>query len=222
MKLLHYLLTAGVASLCACTVAPSPTAPTVAASADARSSLAGFEPEFYRAFLQNGFESPDRLEPVRLLSGSLRIYMKTEDASGAAIDAMTLDTVERALRDSAPVWSGGAFGVTELVRGTGSKEKTAGWLTVKWSPTTVGANCGRSTVGVDGGYIELNSSGACSCGTASLVYPRLVRHELGHAMGYYHTGDPQDVMYGRPVPADSCYLMPSAREQRHAAYAHRR
>jgi hypothetical protein len=224
VKLLHYLLTAGVASLCACTVAPSPTAPTVAVTVDALAGLSGFEPAFYRAFLQNGFESPDRLEPIRLLSGPFRVYLRTEDASGAAIDATTLDTVERSLIDSSRVWSGDAFGVTEVVRGSGSKERIAGWLTVKWSRTSLGASCGRSTVGIDGGYIELNSSGSCSCGTSSLIYPRLVRHELGHAMGYYHTDDAQDVMYGRPVPADSCNVQPSERERRHAAYAyaHRR
>lgn len=222
MKLLHYLLTAGVVLLCACTTAPSPTAPTVAVATDTLASMAGFEPEFYRAFLQNGFESPDRLEPIRLLGGAFKVYIRTEDSSGHAIDATTLDTVERAIVESARVWSGNSFGVAEVVRGGGSKEKLTGWLTVKWSPVSLGVNCGRSTIGVDGGYIELNSSGSCSCGTASLIYPRLVRHELGHAMGYYHTDDAQDVMYGKPVAVDACDAQPSARERRHAAYAHQR
>lgn len=229
MKLLHYLLAAGVVSLCACTVAPSPTAPTPSAPAVAvRSdvlasvSLGGFEPIFYRAFLQNGFESPDRLEPVRILPGPFRVYLRTADETGAAIDRTTLDTVERTLIESAPIWSGGALGVTGVVRGTSSKRKAAGWLTVKWSRTAFGASCGRSTVGVDGGYIELNASGSCSCGTPSLVYPRLVRHELGHAMGYYHTDDPLDVMYGRPITADTCDALPSDRERRHAALTYRR
>jgi hypothetical protein len=189
---------------------------------DTLSSVSGFEPNFYRAFLQNGFESPQHLEPIRLLPGAFRIYLRTEDSTGLAIDPTTLDTVERALIDSARIWSGDAFGVTDVVRGAGTKEKTSGWLTVKWSRTSFGANCGRSTVGVDGGYIELNASGSCSCGTASAVYPRLVRHELGHAMGYYHTDDAQDVMYGRPVPVAACDARPSERERLHAAYAHRR
>lgn len=222
MKLLHYLLAASAVSLCACTAAPSPTAPSAAVTADVLSSIAGYEPVFYRAFLQNGFESPERLEPVRILSRAFRVYLQTEDDAGVAIDATTLDTVERTLVDSAPVWSGGRFGVTAVVRGNASIQKTAGWLTVKWSRANLGATCGRSTVGVDGGYIEFNASGSCSCGTASLIYPRLVRHELGHAMGYYHTDDAQDVMYGRSIAADTCDAQPSARERRHAAIAHRR
>ncbi|HWI19960.1 MAG TPA: hypothetical protein VNT81_19540 [Vicinamibacterales bacterium] len=222
MKLLHYLLAAGAVSLCACTATPSPTAPSAAVKADVLASVAGYDPAFYRAFLQNGFESPDRLEPIRILSSGFRVYLRTEDDAGAAIDTATLDTVERALVESAPIWSGGSFGVTEVVRGTASMQKTPGWLTVKWSRANFGGSCGRSTVGVDGGYIEFNSSGACSCGTPTLVYPRLVRHELGHAMGYYHTGDSQDVMYGQSIPADSCDVQPSGRERRHAAIAHRR
>lgn len=226
MKISRYLLAAGVVSLCACTVAPSPTAPSATAStavaAEALTSASGFEPTFYRALLQNGFESPDRLEPIKMLSSAFRVYLRTTDEAGVPIDGTTLDSVERTVVDSAPVWSGGAFAVTEVVRGTGSKEKAAGWITVKWSRSPFGARCGRSTVGVDGGYMELDASGACSCGLQTLIYPRLVRHELGHAMGYYHTDDVRDVMYGRPISADACDALPSDRERRHAAFAHRR
>jgi hypothetical protein len=62
---MHYALAAGAAlSLCACTVATtSPAAPSaiVRAPADAL-SIDGFQPDFYRAFVQNALESPDHLE----------------------------------------------------------------------------------------------------------------------------------------------------------------
>ena len=221
MKLFHYALAvAGVVSLCACTVAPSPTAPTARATVDALVMVAGFEPAFYRALLQNGYEAPDRLEPVRVLRGPLRLYVRTEDDQGRAIDRVTLETTERALIESAWIWSGETFGVAAIERGSGTREKATGWITVRWSRAAGSGQCGRSTVGIDGGFIELNASGACSCGLATAVYPRLVRHELGHAMGYYHTGDETDVMYGRPITSSGCDLLPSDRERRHARFAH--
>jgi hypothetical protein len=111
--------------------------------------------------------------------------------------------------------------VAEVARGTGTRERTPGWLTIKWSTAVTPDRCGRSTIGIDGGYIEFNVTGSCSCGLATAIYPRLVRHELGHAMGFYHTGDPGDVMYGQSITSAGCDLLPSDRERRHAAIAYR-
>lgn len=220
MKILHYGLAAAAAlSLCSCTNVSSPAAPSAIAKADILMATAGFEPDFYKAFVQNGYESPARLEPVRLLKSPPRIYLQTTDAGGRAIDAATLALTEATLIESAQIWSGGQFGVAEVARGTGTREKVQGWITVKWS-ALANETCGRSTVGVDGGVIELNASGSCSCGSATLIYPRLVRHELGHAMGFYHTDSANDVMYGKSVARDACTVTPSSRERLHARFAH--
>ena len=204
--------------MCACAGSALPTAPS-AALADTLPGVAGtFDLAFYQAFVQNGYDAPGQLEPVRRLPGPLRIYLRTEDDAGRAIDAITIEATARVLLESATIWSGEQFGVAELARGTGTREKVPGWLTVKWSATTDLGRCGRSTVGVDGGFIEFNDQAECSCGLASRIYPRLVRHELGHAMGYYHTDRETDVMYGRVISPDSCDLQPSERERRHARF----
>lgn len=222
MKFLHFALaTSAVLSWCGCTVAPLPTAPTAVSTVDAAKLSDGFEPDFYRALLQNGYESPQQLEPVRILQSAFRVYMRTVDDAGRAVDNATLDSTESALVDAAPVWSGGMFGVTQVVRGTGTRENVNGWLTVKWSAASGSGRCGRSTIGLDGGSMELNVSGECSCGMTTRVYPRVVRHELGHAMGYYHTDDRHDVMYGQSITSDACDIQPSERERRHAIIAHR-
>jgi hypothetical protein len=183
-------------------------------------AIAGYQPEFYRAFVQNAFEAPQRLEPIRILRGALRLYVQTHDDGGRPIDAATLDATERTLIDAARIWSGDTFGVIAITRGAGSRETIPGWITVKWSGDPPAAGCGRSTVGIDGGFIELNVSGACSCGMTTAVYPRLIRHELGHAMGYYHTDHPDDVMYGRSITSAQCTALPSERERLHARLAH--
>ena len=202
----------------ACTVATSPTQPTALLAAGALSN--GFEPEFFRAFVQNAFEAPDHLEPVRKLRGPLQVYLQTRDNHGAVVDAATLHMTERTVIDMAPIWSGGRIGVAAVARGIETREAVSGWITVKWNADPPAGSCGRSTVGVDGGFIELNVSGACSCGLATAVYPRLVRHELGHAMGYYHTDRLDDVMYGQSIAFSQCDTLPSERERRHARFAY--
>ncbi len=217
------LLAAAVCSWCACAVPSLPAAPTAltaVAMVSAFATPAGFEPAFYRAFVQNGHEAPDRLEPIRILRGPLRVYIQTHDQNGHAIDEATLAATQQVLVDTAWTWSGQTYGIAEVARGEGTREKQSGWITVKWSRAAPAGSCGRSTVGVDGGYIELNASGGCSCGMQTAVYPRLVRHELGHAMGYYHTDHEADVMYGRPFKSSGCDAQPSDRERRHARIAH--
>jgi hypothetical protein len=220
VKLLRCALALGVVSLCACTVPLLPAAPSPTATADASILASSFEPDFYRAFLRNGYEAPNRLEPIRILSGPLRVYLRNQDDAGQSIDEGTLSSTERILRSSAWIWSGETFGVTEVARGDGTRDKVPGWITVKWRRSTTDDRCGRSTVGVDGGFIEFNLSSSCSCGIADGVYPRLVRHELGHAMGYYHTDSLADVMYGRSIPPNACDAMPSDRERALAKFAY--
>jgi hypothetical protein len=182
-----------------------------------------FDQGFYRQFARNGYEQPGRLQPIRRWTKAPQIYMKTVDEAGQAVDSVTLDSAAAALADAADAWMGGQFALAGITKGKESREGASGWITVKWANPPATGRCGLSTVGVEGGSIELNYLGAtCSCGGPSRVYPRLVRHELGHALGYYHTDSPNDVMYGQEILSTTCNLQPSARERQYAKYVYSR
>ena len=88
---------------CACTVPSSPAAPTPVALAEATVPALSIEPVFYRAFVQNGYEAPDHLEPIRILKGPLRIYLRDRDDAGRNVATATLNATEAILRDSAVI-----------------------------------------------------------------------------------------------------------------------
>ena len=205
---------------------PIPTPPplvsmiTVSACPEA---VSGLDLGFYRQIGCNAFDTP--LQPVRRWAFAPKLYIRTIDEAGAAIDPVTLDTVAGAMGATAASWAGGKFGLAAIERGTETREGRSGWITVKWPTATTGA-CGSSDVAKDGGTIELryrvpNCDFGCGRGA---IRPRTARHELGHAIGYWHTDNTDDLMSGVAVSVgagDRCDASPSARELSAAAYQYR-
>lgn len=221
------LLSVIVASGCGSSNPVAPSAPPVAAPPAAvvppAPSLpprdpAQFNQTFWNEFVHNGFEAPPGTAPLRRLTSSPHLYIRTVDEAGIPIDALTLQTVEDAVRVIAPTWGGGVITVAGIERGTSTHEGQAGWITVKWPNPSAGVLCGRSPVGEDGGAIELNYlyGGTCAC-NGSKIRPRTVYHELGHAFGYWHTDSDADIMRN---PGPGCDARPSSREVYHAQLAY--
>jgi hypothetical protein len=180
-----------------------------------------FDLAFYRQMVRDGFERPSSLLPLRRWTVNPSIYLKTVDEEQAAIDAATLDMVESTVREMVPLWTAGRLAIATLERGTGTRAGVAGWITIKWPATVVNPNqCGRSDVAVSGGVVEIEAHNPrCMIGNWVNV-PSLVRHEIGHAMGFWHTGAPTDVMSATTwVSVDQ---RPSSRELAAAAIAYRR
>lgn len=204
--------------------ASSATTPTVQAIdvQPCPTAAAGVDLGFFRQIGCNGFELP--IQSTRRWTIAPRLYIRTVDETGTPIDAVTLDTVQAAMTAVAPAWMNGR-GLAGVERGAESREGVSGWITVKWpAPSTDDFACGRATDGVDGGWIALNSGapGGASCGcNGSRIKPVVAKHELGHALGYWHTGGDSltDVMSGQSQMR--CDAGPSTREVQAAAYQYR-
>jgi hypothetical protein len=180
----------------------------------------GFDLAFYRLFARNGLDAPTALQPIRRWNQAPKIYLRTVDDAGQAVDAVTLDTTAAALINNAGIWSGHVFGLAAMEQGMETREGVSGWLTVKFTNPPEAGICGRAQVGSDGGWITLNAIGP-NCGWhGSRVAPLTTIHELGHAFGYWHTGVKTDVMYGGNWSNGD--LQPSAREQEYARYVYSR
>jgi hypothetical protein len=205
------------------------SARTVAVSAIGLSS--GFDLGFYRQIVRNGFETTGVLQPVRRWTRTPQIYLKTVDEAGEAIHGPTLDVIEAAAKDAVPRWTSGALGVPIVERGTGSREGVSGWITIKFPATNTvlaggAGSCGRAQVAVDGGWMELNYHSppldGVSCRVAgAVIAAHVVEHEFGHALGFWHTDTPGDLMYARGSWLSPTGL-PSAHELAAAAIAYAR
>jgi hypothetical protein len=188
---------------------------------DAISVNEGFDLAYYRRLVRDDLDSPGVLRTLRRWNQAPRLYVRTVDEAGLPIDPVTLNTVVAAFGDDASSWTGGRFGLAGIELGTETREGVSGWITAKWvNPLVDPAFCARAQVATNGGWIEFNhlQRSGCDC-RGSRIGPKTARHELGHAMGFYHTDQPDDVMRAGAVCEDR---RPSARERLHAAIAYGR
>jgi hypothetical protein len=188
-------------------MAPLPPNPLTALLADPR-----FDRGFYRQFALGG-----GAQPLRRQEGPPNLYLYTVDDAGTAIDARTLTMTAAALIDVAGSLTG-RFGLAGLQTGTGPAPQLPNMITVFWFKETHPALCGEGSLG--GRVIRLypNTPGCRCAGNPASMNMAIVKHELGHTLGYYHTDSPNDLMFGGNTGV--CDQNPSEREIFHARVAY--
>jgi hypothetical protein len=239
MSLMRYALIIALLSA-ACSgsspTAPSPVAvtpppvvvapPVVAPPTNPLLSDPRFDRGFYEQFAL-GARDLGRTTTLRRQQRPPLFYIQTVDNTGAAIDPRTLDATAAALINTAPLWNGG-MGIEGLTMGREAPTPPpcpfcaplpdqVHRIAVVWdNTTTTSGQCARSDVGGNLITVFLRTAGCACLGLA--VAPVVIKHELGHTMGYWHTDSVTDVMGAAGTP--TCDLTPSAREQFHARVAY--
>jgi hypothetical protein len=182
-------------------------------------TLSNFDQAYFRAFTRNGFEAPGTLQPIRRWTRAPLIYIRTIDDTGRAILPEVLQQVATIATNVIPEYSHGRFGVAGIEFGTDTRLNQAGWITVDWT-RDASQFCGISSVGREGGEVTLTyDQPGCSCGSQK-IRPRTVKHEFGHSMGIWHTGQSVDLMSG--IRANECDRNMTARELQYLEYLYRR
>lgn len=194
---------------------PPVVTPPVVATADPVLSDPRYSADFYKRFALGSADGGPY--GLRRQTQAPRIYLRTVDDAGRAIDAVTLDQTAAALINTASKLTG-VFGLAGLEQGTGTKEGQPGWITVRWSDQP-SQYCGLGYIGGDLLVLYPRSTG-CRCAGGPAVRLYTVKHELGHTLGFYHTADTSDLMSG--VSVSTCDKEPSTREMFHAAVAYSR
>jgi hypothetical protein len=189
------------------------------------------DPRFDRGFYDQfalGTRDYGSTSPLRRQVRAPLFYVMTVDSRGAPIDPRTLDATAAALINTAPIWNGG-MGIEGLSFGTAEPApppcpfcfpllSVAHHIAVKWDASTTNSGlCASSDVGGNIITVFLRTPGCTPC-LGLAVAPVVIKHELGHAMGYWHTDSASDVM-GTGGTA-TCDLNPSEREQFHARVAY--
>jgi hypothetical protein len=182
-------------------------------------AVAGFDHGYFRALARNGFEQPNQLQPVRRWTRGPSLYIRTVDDTGRAILPEVLQQVVAIATSGVPQYTRGRFSVAGVEQGTETRRGVPGWITIEWT-RNASEFCGSAHVGLEGGGITLTyDQPGCSCGSQK-IRPRTVKHELGHAMGLWHTGQSADLMSG--VGVSECDRNMTARELQYLDYLYRR
>ncbi len=186
---------------------------------------APFSLDFYRELARGGLNQPQNLRPLQRLTEDPSFYIQTTDFRGVDVPADTLRVVREAIPSAVHEFSGGTLRAARIEEGREARPEAPGWINVTLFYDTQGLLCGRASIATTPGFVELAYGNAvCSCNSPTGMSENLVRHELGHVLGFSHVAGREHIMTtfqdaacaGRPEGGAS------ALERYHAALVYHR
>jgi hypothetical protein len=194
-----------------------------AGRADVRLDLiaerAPFRLDFYRELARDARDRPEALRSIRRWTQPPNFHVAvTNPRTGDRLTPSEIDTIEQTIRRAVPQMTGGMFQAGIIETGDGPMKGQTGYISISFVDEPGADFCGWAYVGANPGEIVMNYDRCPSaCGRFA---PETLAHEIGHALGFYHTSGGGIMHTDRTRRCANLDF--SAEERSHAAIAYAR